>query len=172
MDQLTEIMEKATAAIEARFMQLPIYKSSPKYRERVYCYELYHQMRSRWPNPCAYTLNGEVDKRGHETLQALEADNTIPDLLVHIPGNWDGNHAIIEVKHADAQHGGIAKDLRTLDVFLKRVDYERAIYLFYGGLPETLIKAIAAEMPDIAPIEVWLHPEPGQPARKAFTLPG
>jgi hypothetical protein len=32
--------------------------------ERVYYYELYHQMRRRWPEPdhSPYWLNGEIDK--------------------------------------------------------------------------------------------------------------
>jgi hypothetical protein len=51
----------------------------PAYRERVYCYELYHQMRRRWPLNCEYSLNGEVDKRGHPYLQAR------PDLRSVIP---------------------------------------------------------------------------------------
>ncbi|MEY9880454.1 hypothetical protein ABIA43_001988 [Bradyrhizobium sp. USDA 328] len=32
-------------------------------------------------------INGEVDERGHEMLRNLQVSNTIPDLLVHIPGD-------------------------------------------------------------------------------------
>src|SRR5690554_896294 len=52
MNELSTILSAATAAIDERFMKLPIYHGSPVYRERVYCYELYHQLRSRWPDPC------------------------------------------------------------------------------------------------------------------------
>jgi hypothetical protein len=46
MDELTGILAAATAAIEPGYFRLNIDGGSPVYRERVYCYELYHQMRS------------------------------------------------------------------------------------------------------------------------------
>jgi hypothetical protein len=40
MEQLTQILRDATAAIEAEYFLLPIHGTAPVYRERVYCYEL------------------------------------------------------------------------------------------------------------------------------------
>ena len=48
MEQLTDILRQATAAIGRDYFLLPIHGAAPVYRERVYCYELYHQMRLRW----------------------------------------------------------------------------------------------------------------------------
>ena len=45
MDELTQILEQATAAIASEYFRLPVWNADPVYRERVYCYELYHQMR-------------------------------------------------------------------------------------------------------------------------------
>lgn len=165
MNELSAILEAATAAVDGDYMQLPIHGGTPKYRERVYCYELYHQMRSRWPIPCDYILNGEVDKRGHQVLAALEAANTIPDLLVHTPGEMAGNHAIIEVKPHRSEYDGVLKDLQTLQVFLSRVGYQRAIYLFYGGIPKGKLNRAMAEMDFLPPVELWLHDVPGTPAQ-------
>lgn len=151
-------------------MHLPIHGGAPIYRERVYCYELYHQLRSRWTAGSPYTLNGEVDKRGHEVLRDLGASDAIPDFLVHVPGEWEGNHAIIEVKHANANLIGIRKDMRTLAKFRTQVGYQRAIYLFYGGLPEKMIRTAAAAMPDLPLIELWLHAETGKAAEHVLTL--
>ena len=116
IQELTTLLESAPAAIESRFMKLPIHGGTPIYRERVYCYELYHQLRTRWTGTSPFTLNCHVDKRGHEALRNLQASNTVPDLLVHVPGDWNGNHAIIEIKHAGAHPDDILKDLTTLSI--------------------------------------------------------
>lgn len=69
MQEVTQILGDATAAIASDFFLLPIHGGTSVYRERVYCYELYHQMRRLWPPDCPYRLNGEVDKRAHHTFR-------------------------------------------------------------------------------------------------------
>jgi hypothetical protein len=50
MQQLSDVLAAATAAIAQGYFRLSIHgKDIPIYRERVYCDELYHQMRCRWP---------------------------------------------------------------------------------------------------------------------------
>jgi hypothetical protein len=49
MEQFTQILQDATAAIGDEYFLLPIEGADPVNRERVYCYELYHQMRLLWP---------------------------------------------------------------------------------------------------------------------------
>ena len=65
MEQFTQILQDATAAIGDEYFLLPIERADPVNRERVYCYELYHQMRLLWPKGSVYRLNAEVDKVGH-----------------------------------------------------------------------------------------------------------
>jgi hypothetical protein len=125
MKELSDILTLATQRIAAMYFQLSIDGGDPVFRERVYCYELYHQMRKNWPNNCTYFLNGELDKRAHPILRMLGADYAKPDLLIHTPGAMNGNHAIIEVKHSTVA-SGVRKDLKTLDLFVQRVGYERA----------------------------------------------
>lgn len=67
MEQLDEILNHRTAAIDGEYFLLPIHGADPVHRERVYCYELYHQMRLRWP-ATHYRLNGEIDKGDHPYL--------------------------------------------------------------------------------------------------------
>src|SRR5262245_39939149 len=50
MNMLSNLLALATADIDQEYFQLPIHGGGPVYRERVYCYELYHQMRRRWPD--------------------------------------------------------------------------------------------------------------------------
>lgn len=173
MKELTGILQSSTAGVEAMYFHLNIDRGDPVFRERVYCYELYHQMRCNWPSQCEYFLNGELDKSAHPILRKLGADHAKPDLLVHTPGAMAGNYAIVEVKHS-AVASGIHKDLWTLDLFVRKVGYQRAIYLIYG--PEASergvdkIKGIANKFQQLVPIEVWLHSEVGQPATLNTTL--
>lgn len=173
MNELTDILQTATAGVDAMYFHLNIDGGDPVFRERVYCYELYHQMRKNWPTQSQYFLNGELDKRAHPILSELGADHAKPDLLVHTPGAMAGNYAIIEVKHSAAP-GGIRKDLETLSLFVRKVGYQRAIYLIYGREANARgvgkIEAIADEFQDLVPIEVWLHSEAGQPATHNTTL--
>ena len=184
MNELSEILQAATAGVEAMYFHLNIDGGDPVFRERVYCYELYHQMRKNWPVGCTFHLNGELDKRAHPILRELGADHAKPDLLVHTPGAMAGNYAIIEVKHSTAA-AGVRKDLETLDLFVRKVGYQRAIYLIYGWEANAAgvakIEAIALEFPELVPIEVWLHSEVNQPATynttlqrtgQSFALPG
>lgn len=164
MEQLTQILQDATAAIGAEYFLLPIHGAGPVYRERVYCYELYHQMRLRWPPDCVYRLNGEVDKMGHPYFQ--DGGEPKPDLLVHEPGHGN-NYAIIEVKSCHAAADGIRKDLHTLSRFRNEMGYRRAVYLIYGadhGGMLGKVQECAVRVPHIAPIELWLHAAPTAPA--------
>lgn len=172
MQELTHILGVATAAIESMYFRLHIDGGDPIYRERVYCYELYHQLRLRWPIECPYYINGEVDKAAHPILAGLGADYAKPDFLIHQPGYMSGNHAIIEVKHTRTRFAGVRKDLSTLALFRARVGYQRAIYLIFGEEHEIAdrIRSAAAAMPDLPPIELWLHPDAGTPAFQFATV--
>jgi hypothetical protein len=175
MQELTTVLENATRAIAQPYFQLPIHGGPAVYRERVYCYELYHQMRCLWPQNTPFILNGEVDKRGHPLLADRLNRLSQPDLLVHGPGDMNRNHAIIEVKSATVRRRGILKDLLTLTDFVMRAEYQRAIYVIYGteagvALVEE-IQMRAAELNEIASIEVWQHRCLGEPAVHCTTLP-
>jgi hypothetical protein len=107
-------------------------------------------------------------------LRGLGAAHAKPDLLVHTPGAMNGNYAIIEVKRS-IDPDGVCKDLRTLDLFVRKVGYRRAIYLIYGRNANAQgvrkIEAIAKnEFTELMPIELWLHSEVGHAATHSTTL--
>jgi hypothetical protein len=114
MEQFTGILQQATAAIGHNYFALPIHGSDPVYRERVYCYELYHQMRLLWPNECQLFLNGEIDEQKHSYFG--DGKYPKPDLLVHVPGHGT-NYAAVEVKSHDPRKRHIVKDVNTLSLF-------------------------------------------------------
>mgnify|MGYP006906724169 CR=1 FL=1 len=62
--KLIGIIREAVKQITDEYFQLPVCGSDSLYRERVYCYELYHQMRCIWDD-FPFSLGGEVDKAGH-----------------------------------------------------------------------------------------------------------
>ena len=169
MDNLDEIIKSATAKIECKYFQLPIDGGVPIYRERVYCYELYHQMRMAWPDTSCYTLNGEVDKSAHPTLSKYETKNKVPDLLVHGPGQNNLNHAIIEVKKEDVTLADCKKDLQKISHFMDReACYDRGIFLIFGFRAE-IISTLARSAGDglcLRNVEIWVHDGPMREARR------
>ncbi|MBB3360473.1 MULTISPECIES: methionyl-tRNA formyltransferase-like protein [unclassified Novosphingobium] len=163
MEELTSILEQATAGVGSDYFYLNLDGGDPVYRERVYCYELYHQMRLRWPAQTPFYLNGEVDKARHPKMIELRDRFPKPDLLVHKPGYMAGNFAVIEVKCERASMAGIAKDLETLSFFVNEFGYQRAIYLIYGDAAMATLKQVqevAQNMGDPGPIEYWAHVAP------------
>jgi hypothetical protein len=173
--ELTNIIQNATALVPEGYFHLSIDGGDPIYRERVYCYELYHQLRCLWPSECEYYLNGEIDKAAHPILKQCGADKIKPDFLIHKPGYMSGNYAIIEVKKEDVDRAGIKKDLQTLILFLNAVGYERAIYLIYGhSINESrLLNIIGSEynkLEDAGAIEIWFHKSPFRQAEHVLTF--
>ena len=171
MDDFSEILEKATKRVSPPFFLLPISGGLSVQRERVYCYELYHQLRIIWTSS-DYFLNGELDKGGHPklktTLGALK-----PDFLVHQPGSMDHNYAVMEVKPATPSIKAIRKDLKSISQLMRYANYERGLYLIYGSVSSALASRIAdvakADIPK-AKIELWFHTSPGSSAERVAML--
>lgn len=175
MAQMTENLldtklADATKKIGASYFSLPVAGLEDSiYRERVYCYELYHQLRSVWGD-MAFTLSAEVDKAGNPSILDVNIKQAKPDFIVHIPGQTGplANFAVIEVKQVTAQLQGLKKDIRNLLAFRQSQNYRRAIYLFYGkgDMKKVFQKIHRFREFDISEIEIWWHPSCGQPANK------
>ena len=134
-------LKKAIKKIDAHYFQLPIAgNEEPIYRERVYCYELYHQLRCMLGDGFPYKLNGEVDKSGHPLIRNAKK----PDFLIHQPGDMEHNLVVIEVKPITVKDkiSELREDIETIKWFLNNANYYRAIMLIYGngngGLPENI----------------------------------
>ncbi len=65
--QFIELLKAASSKIEREYFLMPIAGSDNAiYRERVYCYELYHRLRELFDRKgFPFSLAGEVDKNGH-----------------------------------------------------------------------------------------------------------
>ena len=177
IERFQECLIVATAHIADEYILMPIHGAPlPIYRERVYCYELYHQLRVHMGDNFGYSLGGEVDKRAHPTVRGRDMTNAKPDLLLHRPGDRGGNLAVIEVKPVNAIRRDIQKDLRTLTAFRQPGRYHHAIYLIYGPDENRfqMIKTTALELQqqdtegriNLDVITLFWHPAAGMPAIK------
>jgi hypothetical protein len=131
-----DCLENAAAMMtNPHYFRLPVLNmETPEFRERVYCYELYHQLRTtispNWP----YELDGEVDKAGYPNGNVRDKK---PDLIIHAPGT-NNNLAVVEVKAIKNASGpcairsGLKKDLDTINTFIETLRYYRGIILLYG----------------------------------------
>lgn len=149
--KIDHLLQLATKKVGEAYIQIPRIDQridqTEHYRERAYCYELYHQMRCLWPvhGHSDALINGELDKAGHQLFQEARIKGAKPDFLVHKPGRMDLNHTIIEVKtvrsDAEAQFytNSWCCDLDTLDAFIKNAGYRFAIFLLVGDEQEEFI---------------------------------
>lgn len=138
LEVVTEWLVTASAEVAPEYVQLPVASSEePEYRERVYCYELYHRWRCHWPAGFPFSLSGEVNKQGHPLIRGEEK----PDFLVHVPGQMR-NLLVVEVKPQNAPPARMADDLKKLTRF-RRDLYDQdgvpasyhAAYFWLYGLP-------------------------------------
>ncbi|EKO3802396.1 hypothetical protein NTE28_004928 [Vibrio harveyi] len=175
MDKFSEILRLATSKVEAEYFKLIQYDADDVYRERVYCYELYHQMRCVWDYE-EFILNGEVDKAGHPALKNTDVANAKPDFLVHYPGDMRKNDTVIEVKSSNAGIGAIATDLTNLAEFKLNVGYCRAIFLVYGSGYSNehwvdKVNRAAEQVSKSTTVELWRHKTCLEPAEFLGDVP-
>jgi hypothetical protein len=167
LELVTEWLCHAACEVGPNYFQLPVAgQEEPEYRERVYCYELYHRWRSRWPNDFPFSLGGEIDKTGHPLIRG----NHKPVFLVHVPGQMT-NLLVMEVKPANAGTAQLVNDLKKLTRFRRApANYEAAYLLIYGMTPagwavsaKRLAPHIAAEPEiEIGTISCLIHSAVGE----------
>lgn len=128
-----------------------------RYHERVFCYELYHQLRSRMDgSKRAYGnifLQSEVrkEKLPHELLEFFRltenlAKNYMPDFLLHTPGDFTNQLVVMEVKvNPKILISDIAYDINKVAEFMnqKNYRYERGIFLSVNVQAEYVFSLIA-----------------------------
>ena len=131
-----------------------------RYGERVFCYELYHQIRTLMDehsktNPETFKdlrLQSELKKdyineivQAHYGVQALDSEY-IPDFLLHTPGNFDKQYLILEVKsNPKISFSGMIDDLKKIQQFISRYRYERGIFLTINTNPKRILNTLKSE---------------------------
>ena len=130
-DTFLNIFKKALSKIKQDYYHIStIYDSNGITRERVFCYELYHQLRCEF-NDDILKVHGELDKRGQ--IDFHDETRAIPDFLIHQPGTHANNNIIIEVKGVLNKYD-IIGDLQKIYSFIHDpiIHYENGIFLQYN----------------------------------------
>lgn len=128
-----DLVKAALQNVESGYFNLATtYEPSGIVRERVFCYEFYHQVRLLMTDDFPISLNGEIDKRGHPDFKTKDRKN--PDFVFHIPGKHEGNTIVIEVKgRLDYPEREILGDFKTLLTFVKNYNYQSGIFILYNN---------------------------------------
>ncbi len=159
---MLDALEQATRAIGSSYFLLPIAgRDCPIKRERVYCYELFHQLRLALQGS-DLTLTGEPDKRGHPDFPPIN-----PDFILHTPGGHEENNAVVEVEcPVGLQH--LIKDLRNLKTMRER-GYSTLVLLLFANqnVPWPKLAQASTEAGiGISEITVLLHRAAGHAATR------
>lgn len=147
-DFMKALIRAGKNMVDSHHFQLPVADEENEkkiFRERVYCYELYHQLRLALGDIFPYKIHGEVDKSGHPIIRSKKK----PDFIIHDPGNMDNNLVVIEVKHIRSGMKDLKCDLKTLQLFLN-MKYHRTILLVYGNNREDIPEKIRSEVIDVS----------------------
>ena len=176
---VTDWLICASSQIDREYICLPVAGGDPQFRERVYCYELYHRWRCHWSEKFPYSLGGEVDKKGHPRVRGKQLDNTKPDFLVHVPG-YMRNLLVMEVKPANGKIKHMIADLKKLTAYTHNLvdederpaNYYAAFFWVYGtvigGWQELQGQVLAEignrEEVDLSGIRCFVHEGAGVPA--------
>lgn len=151
--QFNDILKEALTNIAPQYMLFEAVGLLDGFMERTYGYELYHQLRDFQEKfgYIQFTIHAEPQKKRtyffKSILQRLAKENeeheddvfqkcVMPDLLVHLPSDIDGNIAILEIKPEKGKvTDGFRKDIRVLKEFIDGGDrvqgYFRGISLLY-----------------------------------------
>lgn len=128
------IILEALENVDNSYYNIPTtFNSEGIVRERVFCYEFYHQLRclAKKDSNTNIKINGEIDKRGHELFD--EDDQKNPDFIFHLPGTMEKNLIIVEVKGKMSRgKNGCIKDFKTLKTFLEKYQYKIGIFILYN----------------------------------------
>jgi hypothetical protein len=178
LDMFCDLLVGATSRIGNDYFMLPVPDNDggeplTEYRERVYAYELYHQLRSVWPN-WRYSLGGEIDKQGHPIVRGPDLNNVKPDLLVHVPGEMRENLLVSEIKASRPdpprnERSAIETDLKKLAAFCDRAQYQAGILLVFGEEIDRIREhALWAEGRGVRleQVSLWHHHAPGDGAER------
>jgi len=110
--------------------------SIPKYKERIFCYELYHQMR-KIQESHNYKFLDFVKIEGERVKNDLKIPKKlkkVPDFIAHKPGS-NNNYLVMEVKKASSPKSGMENDLIKLKSFMDAslmLKYKYGIFFIFG----------------------------------------
>lgn len=137
-EEFFKLFERSILKIEDTYFKFEAVGLFDGFMERTYAYELYHQLRIQQDDSHIndFVIHAEPEKRRtfffKELVERIEKEKieseleedfqkrVMPDILVHIPKDPNGNVAIVEIKpekgHIDKK--GFSKDIKVLKEFV------------------------------------------------------
>lgn len=160
---LANILQESTSRISEDYFRPSSLDLNRRLRERVYCYELYHQLRLEQTG--AFILQGEFGKAGHP--YALNVGPVFPDFILHRPGT-NNNALVMEVKHtANLRREKITRDLDKLASFANF--YRICVFLAFGEeIGGTRASVFAHPFAHDQHFQLWHHRQPLTPAERLY----
>ena len=146
VESFVEMIEDSLENVGDEYYKITTtYESSGIVRERVFCYELYHQMRlvQSARGLTDVQIHGEIDKSGHVAFDRNARKN--PDFVFHIPGMMQGNAIVVEVKGKleGTYQEGVYKDIVTLSKFTNNKHYYHSgILIIYNYTYDEFLHSI------------------------------
>lgn len=141
------LIKNSLESIEPNYYRLVTADNNHVVRERVFCYELYHQMRLKQINfeqDLVLQIHGEVDKRGHEDFK--EKDQKNPDFIFHQTGVHQNNMLVIEVKGKLRTRKEITNDIDKLITFIDKYYYKAGVFILYNHSICELVNFLGEEL--------------------------
>lgn len=131
MEKFEDILMTAIDNIDQNYYKVKTtYNHGGIIRERVFCYELYYQMRLLKKDN-QFFIHPEIDKSGHDEFDVEDRKN--PDFLYHIPGDFHPESVISEVKGTLSRGiNELIKDFQTIQRFIKKYNYKKGYFLLYN----------------------------------------
>ena len=162
-----ESVRIATRLIKPPYFCIPLHGlAEQKYRERVYCYELYHQLRCCTRQDVWCVLSGAKTQLPLPIFRRL-FNRTMPDFLLHVPSEMGANVVVMNINPITARSQDIERDVKALKRFTTaRASSRQAICLIYGdgeSLDQFLSRMREAVFAKESLIVMW-HRHPGESA--------
>lgn len=101
------------------------------WQERLFAYELYHQLRLLWTEDPRLRAHCVIHAEVRKGYQRFANFDYMPDFLFHLP-QPDQNHAVVEVKLVARSSASIAADLHKLVRFHDEFKYDDLIEILVG----------------------------------------
>lgn len=147
---LYKIFLQAASNVPEIYFDVPIAGTSNTiYREQVYCYELYHQIRLLLTDSAIIKLFGEIDKGGHPLIASTKFKRYKPDFIFHRPNKMNQNLIAVETKTVDARKSSVISSAEQFVNFVKDGAYKLGIFYVYGNrkkIPEKFNIAFTQHM--------------------------
>ena len=152
-----ELIQKAMCNVDEKFKHVKVATREDEEikaikRERVYAYELYHQMRCLQEH-CSelkqYSFNAEIDKVAHPIIRA----SFKPDMVIHHQGKMKENLCVIEIKTDPTALRGIKKDFCTLSCMVHCYQYQCGVFIIVNQTLEDFWSASQAMISEVCELK-------------------